>query len=100
MARRPALPLVGPSHRHLGVGALLVLGGAAATGLALTGYRQAARGATAADRRSRPCALVLFSGRRDRRRDFAVSRAAPRRAPRRGGRSPPVVAPGAARGAH
>ena len=37
------------SHRRLGVGALLVLGGAAATGLALTGFGNAARGAAAAD---------------------------------------------------
>ena len=58
------------SHRRLGVGALLVLGGAAATGLALTGFG----GRLAAPRRRTALAAVCAGfvlEAYDRRRDFA-----------------------------
>ena len=58
------------SHRRLGVGALLVLGGAAATGLALTGF-----GTRLAAPRRRTALAAVCAGfvleAYDRRRDFA-----------------------------
>ena len=76
------------SHRRLGVGALLVLGGAAATGLALTGFG----GRLAAPRRRTALAAVCAGfvlEAYDRRRDFAkvLGRLPRRRA------APGVVAP-------
>ena len=81
------------SHRRLGVGALLVLGGAAATGLALTGF-----GTRLAAPRRRTALAAVCAGfvleAYDRRRDFAkVLGRLPRRRAAPGEAVAAVVAP-------
>ena len=89
----PRLRWSDQSHRRLGVGALLVLGGAAATGLALTGFG----GRLAAPRRRTALAAVCAGfvlEAYDRRRDFAkVLGRLPRRRAAPGEAVAAVVAP-------
>ena len=84
------------SHRRLGVGALLVLGGAAATGLALTGF-----GTRLAAPRRRTALAAVCAGAAleayDRRRDFAKALGRlPRRRAAPGEAVAAVAEPGAA----
>ena len=81
------------SHRRLGVGALLVLGGAAATGLALTGFGTRLAAPRRRTALAAVCVCVLLEA-YDRRRDFAkVLGRLPGGAPRPGRRSPPSPEP-------